>query len=242
MQFENGEAANEYFGQRPDRSLRRTDREKYDHLMEKYRQSEYYKWSENLTGDQVSSIASYSGDAYSGINGLLRGEMTEKMVNAWNSTENISVQSMIENIDKAISDFELKQPIRVFRTCEKDVLENLQLTAGSYFHDNAFVSTSVLTEKVASGNVVMQINVPSGEGFGAWINPMSGAQDEEYEFLLQRGSDFIVRGIKEQGEDIIVELDLVGQTKSQWEYATREDVIEMWKRRGIYDAETAQKI
>lgn len=240
--FGTGEEANAYFGRRPERSLRRQDREEYDRQMQAYRESMFGEWYENLTSDQTVSIGSYSGDAYSGINGLLRGEMTEKMVDMWNATESRTIQDMIQNVESAIDNFELKDPIKVYRTCENDVLESLQLSVGSSFHDDGFGSTSVLSKKVASGNIVMEINVPAGKGHGAWINPLSGAEDEEYEFLLQRGSDYVVKGIRTQGEDTIVELDLVGHTINDWHYVSKEEVIDQWKRKGIYDEENAKKI
>ena len=231
--FKNGESATEFFGQRPERSLRRTDRELYNQMREAYENSMFGSWNNNLSMDEVASIGAYSGDAYSGINGLLRHCMTEKMVDSWNSTEARSLQDMIQNIDSAISQFDLKSPIKVYRTCEKDVLRNLKLEPGSTFHDDGFVSTSVISEKVASGNIVMEINVPAGKGHGAWINPLSGAQDEEWEFLLQRGSDFRVQSVDSRGDDTVVRLDLLGHTTTDYSYATKEEVIALWRENGI---------
>ena len=231
--FKNGESATEFFGQRPERSLRRTDRELYNQMREAYENSMFGSWNNNLSMDEVASIGAYSGDAYSGINGLLRHCMTEKMVDSWNSTEARSLQDMIQNIDSAISQFDLKSPIKVYRTCEKDVLRNLKLEPGSTFHDDGFVSTSVISEKVASGNIVMEINVPAGKGHGAWINPLSGAQDEEWEFLLQRGSDFQVQSVDSRGDDTVVRLDLLGHTTTDYSYATKEEVIALWRENGI---------
>ena len=48
--------------------------------------------------------------------------------------------------------------------------------------------------KQASGNIFMEISVPKGQGVGAWVNPLSG-KPEEYEFLLNRGTDFLVTDI-----------------------------------------------
>jgi hypothetical protein len=241
-QFETGESANAYFGERPPRSLRRENREEYDRLRAEYQESMYGAWEAGLTSDESVSIANYSGDAYSGINGLLRKQMTEKMVDAWDATERMGIRGMIENIDSAISKFELKAPIRVYRTCERDVLDALRAEPGATFRDNAFVSTSALSKKVASGNVVMEINVPPGKGHGAWINPLSGAMDEEYEFLLPRGSEFMITGVEQRGADTVLKMDFIGSQKQPIEYATREEVIERWKRLGIYSEDNANKI
>lgn len=240
--FETGKQATAFFGARPDRSLRRENREEYDRQREAYERSMYGAWINKLSGDQTTAIGNYSGDAYSGINGLLRREMTERMVEAWDRTENMGIRQMIGNIDSALESFELTEPIRVFRTCDKDVLEALKLESGATFRDDGFVSTSVLSKKVASGNIVMQIDVPAGAGHGAWINPLSGAEDEEYEFLLPRGAEFRINGVRQSGEDTIVEMEYLGSRKGEIEYATKEEVVDRWKRLGIYDEDRAKQI
>lgn len=240
IQFADGEAANKYFGKRPDRKLRRENREEYDRQREVYEHSTYKQWSDGLSPEQVISIGAYSGDCYSGINGYLRREMTKNMVEKWDQTESIPLREMIGHIEGAIDTFELKDPIRVFRTCEADVLEKLK--EGAVFHDEGFGSTTVLTEKKASGNVVMIIDVPAGRGYGAWINPLSGAEDDEYEFLLQRGSNFIVKSIKTVDGDTVVEMQLLGSTPDELGFATKEEVIERWKKLGLYDEQKAEWI
>ena len=240
--FETGRQATEFFGARPERSLRRENREEYDRQRAAYERSMYGSWVNQLSGDQTAAIGNYSGDAYSGINGLLRGQMTERMVEAWDRTESMGIRQMIGNIDSALESFELTEPIRVFRTCDKDVLEVLKLESGATFRDDGFVSASALSKKVASGNIVMQIDVPAGTGHGAWINPLSGAQDEEYEFLLPRGAEFRINGVRQSGEDTIVEMEYLGSRKGEIEYATKEEVTDRWKRLGIYDEDRAKQI
>jgi hypothetical protein len=45
--------------------------------------------------------------------------------------------------------------------------------------------------------VQFEINVPKGKGRGAYINEFAGSKkDEEYEFLIQKGSTFIIRNVK----------------------------------------------
>ena len=90
--------------------------------------------------------------------------------------------------------------------------------------DDGFVSTTVLKKKVASGNVFMEIDVPPGTGRGAWINPLSGSADKEWEFLLQRGSVFEVTDVSDVGDDIVVKMKWTGIEKKDIEFASREDV------------------
>ena len=233
--FADGEQASKFFGERPPRSLRRENRGEYDRLREEYRQSSFGSWYEGLSGEETTSIAEYSGDAYSGINGLLRGHMTEKMVKAWDDVSSIGIREMIDHIDDSISRFELKKGIKVYRTCEKDVFESLSTQVGSRFVDDGFVSTTVLNKKVASGNVFMEIDVPPGTGRGAWINPLSGSADEEWEFLLQRGSVFEITDVSDVGDDIVVKMKWTGIEKKDIEFASREDVIAWQKKNGLYD-------
>ena len=195
------------------------------------------RWRDKLTLEQESAIGMYSGDSYSGINGLLRGEMTERQVGEWDKFESDEhkIQNIIPNIESAIGEFELDSPIKVFRTCEEDIFVENDIKVGSVFKDKGFVSTSTLQEKVASGNVVMEIDVPAGKGNGAWINSLSGAQDEEYEFLLQRGSQFEVAGIEKAGQDTVVKMKWIGAEPEPIEYASKEHVIELWKKKGVPD-------
>ena len=234
-QLASGDEANKYFGQRPERSLRRSNREEYDRQRELYEKSMYGRWYNNLTGEQVSAIGAYTGDTYAGINGLLRGQMTERMVDQWNATENMTVQRMIEEITTAIKGFELDEPINVLRYCDPDVLRSLPTEAGAIFHDDGFGSTCAIDKKVSSGNVRMNIHVPAGKGYGAYVNPLSGAEDDEYEFLLQRGTDYRVVSIAEQDGETVVDLEVVGQTDNGYKYATKEQVIQRWKEMGIYE-------
>ena len=233
--FADGKQASQFFGEKPPRSLRRENREEYDRLLEEYRQSSFGSWYNGLSGEETTSIGEYSGDGYSGINGLLRGHMTEKMVKAWDDVSSIGIREMVDHIDDSISRFELKNGIKVYRTCEKDVFESLSTQVGSKFVDDGFVSTTVLNKKVASGNVFMEIDVPPGTGRGAWINPLSGAADEEWEFLLQRGSVFEITDVSDVGDDVVVKMKWTGIEKKDIEFASREDVIAWQKRNGLYD-------
>lgn len=226
--------ADTFFGARPDRKLRSANREEYDRLRSEYENSPVKRWNDSLSGEETDAIMNYAGSDYSGINGLLRGEMTERMVENWNATGKTDVRDMIQRVESGIDKFELKEPITVYRTCEKDVFESLSKKVGSTFRDNAFTSTTVLNESVASGNVRMEINVPAGNGVGAYIGSTYG-QPDEHEFLLQRGTEFTVRGVSKVGDSYTIKMDVTGREPQDFQYATKEQVIERWKRLGIYE-------
>lgn len=232
--FADGHDADTFFGVRPDRKLRSENREEYDRLRSEYENSPVKKWNDSLSGEETDAIMNYAGSDYSGINGLLRGEMTERMVENWNATGKTDVRDMIQRVESGIDKFELKEPITVYRTCEKDVFESLSQKVGSTFRDNAFTSTTVLNESVASGNVRMEINVPAGKGVGAYIGSTYG-QPDEHEFLLQRGTEFTVRGVSKVGDSYTIKMDVTGREPQDFQYATKEQVIERWKRLGIYE-------
>jgi hypothetical protein len=237
-QFNTPDEAEEYFGKHPDRTIRRENREEYDRLMVEYQQSSYKSWESSLESSELSAIENYAGPDYNGINGLLRHQMTENQVTMWNNSTTMTVQDMISDITTAIDKFELKDSIKVYRTCEEDVLESLQTKIGSTFHDDGFGSTTVVREKKASGNIFMEIEVPKGKGIGAWISPI--AQPDEYEFLLQRGTDYIITGVEQEGADTVVKLKVVGNTKTDWSFASKEEVIAQWKKRGFYNEDSAK--
>lgn len=226
--------ADTFFGVRPDRKLRSENREEYDRLRSECENSPVKKWNDSLSGEETDAIMNYAGSDYSGINGLLRGEMTERMVENWNATGKTDVRDMIQRVESGIDKFELKEPITVYRTCEKDVFESLSQKVGSTFRDNAFTSTTVLNESVASGNVRMEINVPAGKGVGAYIGSTYG-QPDEHEFLLQRGTEFTVRGVSKVGDSYTIKMDVTGREPQDFQYATKEQVIERWKRLGLYE-------
>lgn len=226
--------ADTFFGARPDRKLRSANREEYDRLRSEYENSPVKRWNDSLSGEETDAIMNYAGSDYSGINGLLRAEMTERMVENWNATGKTDVRDMIQRVESGIDKFELKEPITVYRTCEKDVFESLSQKVGSTFRDNAFTSTTVLNESVASGNVRMEINVPAGKGVGAYIGSTYG-QPDEHEFLLQRGTEFTVRGVSKVGDSYTIKMDVTGREPQDFQYATKEQVIERWKRLGLYE-------
>ena len=233
LSFGSEEAADTFFGKRPSHSLRRENREEYDRLKSEYENSSVKTWEQSLQEPESRAIQNYAGPDYSGINGFLRGEMTEKMVDAWSSTSDMSVQDMAKNIQSGIAKFELREPITVYRTCEMDVFESLSQKVGSTFRDNGFTSTTVLNETVASGNVRMEINVPAQKGVGAYIASTLG-HPEEHEFLLQRGTEFTVTGVSKSGGNYTIRLDVTGSSPQEARFATRDEVIDRWKRQGLY--------
>lgn len=169
------------------------------------------KWQNNLTLDQTRAVRDYTGDDYEPINNLLREIWTRKEANDAYQGETTPV-TQIFNIDQALKKAELKEPITVYRTCEREFLDKLQ--EGSVFHDEGYGSTSVLPEVVASGDVHMEVDVPAGKGIGAYVAGLSW-KEEEYEFLLARGADYYVEKIEEREDGIYVKAKIAGFHRKQ---------------------------
>lgn len=219
------------FGKRPDSKLRRENREEYDKLRDEYNNCAYKVWNDSLSTEESRAIRDYCGDNYSGINGLCRKQMTEKMVKQWDAVSAIPIKEEIKLVENAINRFELKENIKVYRTCEADVLDELK-NKGGVFKDKGFTSTSIFNKQVASGTVDIEINVPAGFGRGAWVQPLSGSPDEN-EFLLQRGGIYKVEEIIEENNRTKVKMTMLGTESEEVQYATKEEVLKQWKQKGI---------
>lgn len=64
------------------------------------------------------------------------------------------------------------------------------------------VENAVITDK----DILFEIFVPSGKGYGAYINKLSSWKDEEYEFLFKSGSKFDIIDVDMSGEVPIVRM------------------------------------
>lgn len=200
-QFETGEEANNFFYY---------DGEERGVLAKK--NSRYRKWVNSLEHGTQPVIADYCADAYYDIN------MYWRQIGDWENIDADKVKYQTGLIDKAISSFELKDNIQTYRGIDIDTIiqmfpeaEELSDLVGKSFSDKAFLSTSPVrsvAEKFASQNgqdgVLLQLSIPSGIGRGAYINKLSGFQDDEYEFLLKRNAKFEIFEVDTSSEMPIV--------------------------------------
>lgn len=235
MSFDTPEALDNFFGVKPN-YVRKSDpnRAEYEKAKELYSQSMFGAWYSNLQDEQSSAVTFYCSDGFSAINGLCRKEMTKNMVSMWETFEPYTIEQRIQELTSAISSFDLKENIVVHRTTEREFLDELQV--GKIWKDNGFISTSMLAKKQASGDVVWDIHIPSGVGYGAYIKELSGSP-EEYEFLLQRGTQLKINSIIGTEEGIKIDATVIGQDiPDKIEYATKEEVLAIWDKKGLkYD-------
>lgn len=170
--------------------------------------SQYGKWKAALSEDSKDALYSYTSDGYGDVNSYLR------KLNGWEHINAKMVNDQIARLDEAIETFSLKKNITVLRGASESSLDVLfeggdpvnELTEliGRKYHDNGYMSsTALMGNPVATSKpVVFEIDVPAGNGRGAYINDFgSQFQDAEYEFLIKRGADFTVTDISED-EDL----------------------------------------
>lgn len=83
--------------------------------------------------------------------------------------------------------------------------------AGKEWIDKGFVSTSPTIEGIKNAvvtgkDVIIEISIPAGKGYGAYINELSPWKDKEYEFLLKDGLKYYITDVDISGEKPIVRM------------------------------------
>lgn len=195
--FHTGEEVNDFFYY---------DSPEKKSLLQK-RKSTYGRWKSIVTSDQESAISDYCADGYDAVNSFLRKN------NGYESISEEYVKSIISDLDSAIGNFDVRENFVTYRGSSIESLlqefpeaEDFKDLVGKTYHDNAYMSTSLIkkvAEKFATENgqegIVFEISVPKGKGLGGYINEFSGFKDDEYEFLLKRGTFLEIYEVDESG-------------------------------------------
>ena len=201
-QFYDGETINQFFYY--------DDYANANNISAKQR-SQYAQWKKKLSQDESDAIYSYAAGGYVDINSYLRNR--SGATKGWTAERKNRVEKRIKQIDDAIATFDLKDNILVQRGASQESLDilfensggidELAELVGSKYHDDGFMSTTVLSgNRVATTKpVVFYISIPAGKGRGAYINDFGeDFKNTEYEFLIRRGADFTITGITEDDE------------------------------------------
>lgn len=172
------------------------------------RNSTHGKWEQNLTPRQREVLNNYTADGYSNINSYLRG------YDNGNKYSLDFVKSEVAALDKAIADYELREPIVTYRCVNSDAfseyLDDISKLIGTEYSDPAFMSSSPSLDSTAlNKDLTMVIKLPKGKGIGAYINEFNG-NDDEIEFLIARGSKYkITNAYKKNKNNYYVEMELM---------------------------------
>lgn len=175
---------------------------------QKYFDKESTRWEKSLTDDETDALIQYTAGeegTYDLINNALYGygELGE-------------LESQVEFLDRAISKFDLKENVVVYRGTEG---ADLDLSKGSIITQSGYSSTSTdlkVAEAYATNSidweyekpVVLKISVPKGRGNAAYVANYAMAP-EESEVLLRRNSRIQITGSRKYKDYILVEAKML---------------------------------
>ena len=196
--FETGEQTNDFFYY---------DDEKRGLMARK--KSAHGQWTSGLSQEEARAIGEYCADGYYDINNYWR------KYGDWQDINAERVKHQTEMLDGVIARYDLKEPIKVYRAIQPEAFESywddIQKIVGTEYTDAGFMSTSpIKTSTAVNKDCIMELFIPSGKGRGAYVNNVSGFQDEEYEFLLARDSRFRVIGAEETEDKLILKMEWIG--------------------------------
>lgn len=162
-----------------------------------------FNWIRELTDDERDAVKEYTSIGYSGVNRYLRGQDEA-------TPEDLK---LIQELDKSIEKFTLKDDIVVYRNVSRNALPpygyDIMDLIGKEYNDKGFMSTSLITEGAFSRHdIMLKILVPKGKGRGAYINELSFFKDEEYEFLIKRDAKFKINEV-ESGRMTVLSLEMI---------------------------------
>ena len=196
--FETGEQTNDFFYY---------DDEKRGLMARK--KSAHGQWTSGLSQEEARAIGQYCADGYYDINNYWR------RYGDWQDINAERVKHQTEMLDGVIARYDLKEPIKVYRAIQPEAFESywddIQKIVGTEYTDAGFMSTSpIKTSTAVNKDCIMELFIPSGKGRGAYVNNVSGFQDEEYEFLLARNSKFRVISAEETEDKLILKMEWIG--------------------------------
>ena len=167
-------------------------------------------WNKHLSSDEVKAVNAYTGDDYLFINGYLRKnrDLDAQTIK--------TVKSQIKLIDEALSKFEVKDYVRLYRGCpRKDKITKDMI--GSIIQDPAYQSATTLYAQAAEfaeskgygeKEHIFEICMPPGKGRGAYVCSISEIQSES-EFLIARGTKFKIVDVNEGYGIVNVKLEVL---------------------------------
>lgn len=189
--FQNGDEVNEFFGGKG--------------ILQK-KNSPEGRWLKNLSPDESRAVSDYCADGYYDINAYFRKKSD------WENIDALKVKKTSKDLDSAIEKFNLTENITVFRGIDSDALSNIDLEhlSGQIYEDKGYMSTSPVHSDIVDNRAALfEIQIPSGTGIGAYVNSLSGFKDEEYEFLLKRGTKCEVVSVDLSGDKPIIKMKVI---------------------------------
>ena len=175
--------------------------------------SSYEMWHRSIDEDEEYEVTRYTGNWYGMVNSVLR---SRDFYDDLEPDEQMEVDDSIAALDSAISKFDLKKNLTVFRGSSStlvggyDTAEEINSNLkGAIVQDRAYMSTTANKRDMLVDDITYEIKVPKGKGRGAFVAPISKAKSED-EFLLKRGTKFKVLGATKRDWQVVVKLLVVG--------------------------------
>lgn len=172
----------------------------------------YKEWKSKQTEEHQKAFIDYTNNLAYEINGFLRGKETQ--IPEWK--QNWFSKSS-EKLDESLSEFNLSKPLIVFRGVDFEAFntdkKGLRKLTGSKYTDAGYMSTSCTRKGVVNAKgeempILMEIDIPSGKGRGAYINEFSTFKDKEFEFLIPKGQEFDILDVSKKGKQYIIKMKL----------------------------------
>lgn len=173
------------------------------------------EWENSLTTSEMVSIADYAGDAYKDINSALWGTDgdLDRIPDNLTTADGENVKREIQAIDSALAKGTLSQNIIVYRGDQGDIFQGADASQinkmkGRTFQNMGYSSASIDINGSTPQKYLYKITVPKGKGRGAYIQNLS-PHTTEYEYLIKRSAKYKIKGAIQQGNQVIVDLDMI---------------------------------
>lgn len=158
-----------------------------------YGAAQWSDWYNSLSDEDKIGINGYTGRAYSEINSALRSKRGLESARP-------GFQSIAQKLEAALAKAEVREPVEVVRSINKSVLAKVKV--GDTITDKGFTSTSLFKrENLPASKETIVIRLPAGTK-GAYVGNVS-TYSSESEIILQRGTQFKVIGIDNDGNRIL---------------------------------------
>lgn len=159
-------------------------------------------WEMKLTEEEKSAISKYTWNGkekrpkfYERVNAFLRGILI-------NDGEQKMLARYSEIISESLQKSKINEDIVVFRTCDKDYFENIDI--GESFRLNQFMSTSITREGPFSRGVNYKIYIKKNTNGCAFINNLSYYKKQK-ELLIDEGT--ALRVLSRKGN--LIEMEVI---------------------------------
>ena len=173
------------------------------------------EWDNSLTRSEGIAIYDYADSGYEAVNSALwdaDGDINS-IPDSLTTDEGENVKREISLIDSALAKGNLTQNITVFRGDQGDIFQGADASQinqmkGRTFQNMGYSSASISQTSAVQQKYMYRITVPKGTGRGAFIRNQS-PHFTEHEYLIKRSAKYKIKGATQQGNQIIVDLDMI---------------------------------